>query len=84
MTLREAITNVIRHSGARSCRIALTRGASGLELTVTDDGVGEAVREGGGIGGVRSRLAAAGGGLSVTGDADGTQLVARVPLEASA
>jgi two-component system sensor histidine kinase DesK len=84
MTLREAITNVIRHSGARSCRIALTRGANGLELTVTDDGDGEAVREGGGIGGVRSRLAAAGGGLSVTGGAEGTQLVARLPLEASA
>lgn len=84
MTLREAVTNVIRHSGARSCRIVLTRGMGGLELTVTDDGDGEAVREGGGIGGVRSRLAAAGGGLSVTGGADGTQLVARLPLEASA
>ena len=84
MTLREAITNVIRHSGARTCRIALTRGPNGLELTVTDDGDGEAVREGGGIGGVRSRLAAAGGGLNVTGNADGTQLVARLPLAAPA
>ena len=84
MTLREAITNVIRHSGARTCRIALTRGANGLELAVTDDGDGEAVREGGGIGGVRSRLAAVGGGLSLTGGAEGTQLVARLPLAASA
>lgn len=79
MALREAITNVIRHSGARTCRIVLTRGAGGLELSVSDDGDGEAVREGGGIGGVRSRLAAAGGGLSVAGNAAGTQLVARVP-----
>ncbi|MEQ1812153.1 MAG: histidine kinase [Terricaulis sp.] len=84
MALREAITNVIRHSGARSCRIMLTRAAKGLELTVSDDGDGGAVREGGGIGGVRSRLAAAGGGLTVTGDAGGTQLVARLPMEASA
>ncbi len=84
MALREAITNVIRHSGARTCRIVLTEGANGLELSVTDDGDGQAVREGGGIGGVRSRLAAAGGGLSVTGGAEGTQLIARVPLEASA
>ena len=84
MTLREAITNVIRHSGARTCRITLTRGANGLQLTVSDDGDGEAVREGGGIGGVRSRLAAAGGGLSVTGGAEGTHLVARLPLEAPA
>jgi two-component system sensor histidine kinase DesK len=80
MALREAVTNVIRHSGARTCRIVLASGENGLELTVRDDGDGEAVREGGGIGGIRSRLAAAGGGMSVTGDAVGTQLVARVPL----
>jgi two-component system sensor histidine kinase DesK len=80
MALREAVTNVIRHSGARTCRIVLACGENGLELTVRDDGDGEAVREGGGIGGIRSRLAAAGGGMSVTGDAEGTQLVARVPL----
>jgi len=83
MALREAITNVIRHSGARTCRIRLTQGLAGLELTVSDDGDGEAVREGGGIGGVRSRLVAAGGGLHVTGDAGGTRLVARLPLEAA-
>lgn len=84
MALREAITNVIRHSGARTCRILLTRAAKGLQLTVSDDGDGEAVREGGGIGGVRSRLAAAGGGLTVTGDADGTRLIARLPMEVQA
>jgi len=79
MTLREAVTNVIRHSGARSCRIAVMCGANGLVLTVSDDGDGGALREGGGIGGARSRLAAAGGRLRVTGDADGTQLVAYLP-----
>lgn len=84
MTLREAVTNVIRHSGARSCRILVIRGANGLELTVSDDGDGGAVREGGGIGGVRSRLAAAGGHLRVTGAADGTKLVAYVPAGVSA
>ena len=84
MTLREAITNVIRHSGARSCRIHLAQSPSGLALTVSDDGDGAAVREAGGISGIRSRLAAAGGGLSVAGDAHGTQLTARMPNEAHA
>lgn len=84
MTLREAITNVIRHSGARTCRIVLTRHATGIELDVSDDGDGGSLREGGGIGGVRSRLAAAGGGLTVTGDAGGTRLVARMPAGAPA
>jgi two-component system, NarL family, sensor histidine kinase DesK len=84
MTLREAITNVLRHSGASTCRITLTQGAGGLELTVQDDGNGEAVREGGGISGVRSRVLAAGGGLRISGGASGTELVARLPTEASA
>jgi two-component system sensor histidine kinase DesK len=79
MTLREAVTNVIRHSGARSCRIVLTRHEGGIELDVGDDGDGATLREGGGLGGVRSRLAAAGGGLSIRGDARGTRLVARLP-----
>ena len=84
MTLREAITNVIRHSGAHTCRIVLTRHATGIELDVSDDGDGGSLRESGGIGGVRSRLAAAGGGLTVIGDARGTRLVARMPAGAPA
>jgi len=84
MALREAITNVIRHSGAGACHIKLTQADSGLQLAVRDNGDGGALREGGGIGGVRARLAAAGGGLSVTSDAHGTQFVARMPLKASA
>jgi two-component system, NarL family, sensor histidine kinase DesK len=38
--LREAVTNVIRHSGARSCRIRLTSRAGELSLEVADDGRG--------------------------------------------
>jgi len=83
MALREAITNVIRHSGANSCRIAVTNGDDRLSLTVSDDGNGEALREGGGIGGMRARLAAAGGGLSVTGGRAGAKIVAYLPIEAS-
>ena len=38
--LREAVTNVIRHSRARHCRIRLTERAGELSLEVTDDGRG--------------------------------------------
>jgi two-component system sensor histidine kinase DesK len=82
MTLREAITNVIRHSGANSCRITITTEEDKLCLIVSDDGNGEALREGGGIGGMRARLVAAGGGLSVTGGPAGARIVAFLPLEA--
>ena len=43
-SLREAITNVVRHSGARRCVVALaprqTLEGPVLELTVEDDGSG--------------------------------------------
>jgi two-component system, NarL family, sensor histidine kinase DesK len=38
--LREAVTNVIRHSGAKNCHISLTRQPDVLSLEVRDDGVG--------------------------------------------
>jgi two-component system, NarL family, sensor histidine kinase DesK len=38
--LREAVTNVIRHSGARHCRIRLTERMDEVSLEVTDDGRG--------------------------------------------
>jgi len=38
--LRESVTNVVRHSGATSCRISLARSGRTLSLTVRDDGTG--------------------------------------------
>ena len=84
MALREAVTNVIRHSGAHTCRIALVQQPSGLELKVSDDGDGQAVRPGGGLAGLTLRLNAAGGELAVEGDTRGTRLTARVPQGALA
>jgi two-component system sensor histidine kinase DesK len=43
--LREAVTNVVRHSGAKTCRISLTRHGGTLTLTVRDDGRGIPPRE---------------------------------------
>ncbi|MBX9575649.1 MAG: sensor histidine kinase [Caulobacteraceae bacterium] len=82
MTLREAVTNVIRHSGAETCQISVHRTSSIVQLTVMDDGDGRALRPSGGIAGAQSRLAAAGGGLSLTGSFDGTRFVAYLPVSA--
>jgi two-component system, NarL family, sensor histidine kinase DesK len=40
--LREAVTNVIRHSGARHCRVRLLERAGELSLEIADDGRGVA------------------------------------------
>jgi two-component system sensor histidine kinase DesK len=57
--LREAVTNVIRHSGARNCHLSLTRHSRTFTLRVHDDGRGlhpdggdpHPERAGGGTGG---------------------------------
>ena len=75
--LREAVTNVIRHSGAGHCRITL--GEDWLEVADDGRGMRNAV-EGNGMRGLRERVRGAGGAVSVvTPGADGGTTV-RVQL----
>src|SRR5688572_13912867 len=87
---QEALTNVVRHSGAREALIAIgVRGGQAV-LTVWDDGRGfdvaaalSAASEGAssGLGGMRDRVALHGGWLRLESDADGgTRVQAAVPL----
>ena len=68
--LREAVTNVVRHAGARSVVIEL--GQRGL--SVTDDGAGISRPEGNGLRGMRERVADAGGTLTVHDAQPGTRV----------
>ncbi|MFD9501948.1 sensor histidine kinase [Streptomyces sp. NPDC060035] len=66
--IREAVTNVVRHSGARHCTITLTRRQTLdgplLELVVADDGRGAPdPKAGNGLTGTAERLAAVEGTL---------------------
>jgi two-component system sensor histidine kinase DesK len=82
--VREGVTNVVRHSGARRCQIRVTAN----QIEVTDDGRGPAAdaqptpqasgsswldpaRPGYGLAGLRERTEAAGGSLSVGRRAEG-------------
>ncbi|CAA9367526.1 MAG: sensor histidine kinase [uncultured Nocardioides sp.] len=73
--LREAVTNVVRHAGARSVVIEL--GPRGL--AVTDDGTGVAGPEGNGLRGMRERVSAAGGTLDVAPARPGTRVEVVLP-----
>lgn len=80
--LREAATNVLRHSSAGACRIQLARDDGQVALTIDDDGIGAPttpVVRLGGLAGLRDRLAAAGGQLSIDRPGEGFRLVATVP-----
>ena len=93
--LREAVTNVVRHSGARGCRIRLIEarvdGAATVTLEVLDDGTGAAraapeapaapVVHGNGLSGLRERLYAVSSEARLTAApaATGFRLTATVP-----
>ena len=76
--LREAITNVVRHSGAAVCRVLIGQTASGCTLSIEDDGRGATLSEGSGVRGMRERVAAAGGTLSYDAST-GTRLTVTLP-----
>lgn len=63
--LREATTNVLRHSRAHAVRVRIAPG----RFTVDDDGAGLGTVEGNGIRGMRERAAAAGASFTI-GPAD--------------
>jgi len=48
--VQEAITNAVKHSGAKEIIVRLAAGADGLTLTICDDGVGMAPKLPGGMG----------------------------------
>ncbi|WP_164477939.1 sensor histidine kinase [Nocardioides pantholopis] len=80
--VREGATNVLRHSGASTCRISLSDVDGRVALTIADDGMGAPPTSAprvGGLAGLRERLAAVGGDLVVEPGDDGFRLVATVP-----
>lgn len=84
-SLREAVTNVVRHSGARRCVVSLTprQTLEGpvVELTVEDDGRGASgAARGNGLTGLAERLAQVGGTLEAGSGKGGFLLTVRAPL----
>ena len=66
--VQEALTNVIRHASATAVEVTLTYAAAGLDVAVTDDGIGPpvlvaAAGDGHGLVGMRERAALFGGEL---------------------
>ncbi|GAA3569958.1 hypothetical protein GCM10022419_058550 [Nonomuraea rosea] len=82
--LREAATNVVRHSAARRCTIEVGTDAHEVRLRVANDGVPPAVPGAGGSGlaSLAARVEAAGGTFTAGDEGDGTfALVAVVPRQ---
>lgn len=92
LALREAVTNVIRHSNALACSVTLRSAmdasrdiGSLFELIVEDDGRGLRGDEGTGLTGMRERVEGAGGTLELVDRGSrpldgGCRLVVRLPM----
>jgi signal transduction histidine kinase len=89
--VQEALTNVLRHAGARRASLVLQRFPGQAVVVVEDDGVGfdaESVTAPGGdrgrlgLLGMRERVALVGGTLTIESAVGrGTTVIARVPVE---
>jgi two-component system sensor histidine kinase DesK len=90
--LREAVTNILRHSTATRCKIELTVGEGAARLRVANDGVTDErgperapERPGGhGLANLSARAEALGGRLSARAEDGRFELAVRVPLPAVA
>jgi signal transduction histidine kinase len=92
-SVQEALTNVSRHAGAKTCRVIVQRLASSVIVTVEDDGVGLSAsaadngtrRDGLGLVGIRERASDLGGTFRIEGKSGkGTRLTIELPLAMSA
>jgi two-component system sensor histidine kinase DesK len=79
LALREAVTNVVRHSQANHCRIQLRQVDGAYQLNVCDDGRGGVVEQGMGLRGMRYRAESIGGSVSCE-SVHGTDLTVTLPM----
>jgi signal transduction histidine kinase len=86
--VQEALSNVARHSSATAAEVRLARRDGDLTLTISDNGRGfpeqdslaGAARPSLGLAGMRERIAAVSGSVSLTSD-EGARVTVTIPLE---
>jgi two-component system sensor histidine kinase DesK len=82
MCLKEAVTNVVKHSGASSCHISIEQSWNEIVITVRDDGIGivedDDFAKGNGLIGMKERLEFVNGCLEIISQ-EGTTLIIKVP-----
>lgn len=80
--IREAVSNAIKHAGARRVEVTIRLGNDWLELKVADDGKGLPAQKaslGNGLGNMKIRVESFGGEMALESGA-GTSLLARIPV----
>ncbi len=82
MCLKEAVNNVVKHSGASTCTISVEQSSQETVLIVRDDGsfcgLEDCFARGSGLNGMKERLEFVNGSLDIITE-DGTTLIIKVP-----
>jgi signal transduction histidine kinase len=79
--IQEALTNVARHSQARTCTVSLVIDKD-LEIVISDDGIGLPPTRHAGVGlsSMRERAEEIGGACTIESTTNGTRVFARLPI----
>lgn len=83
LALREAVTNIVRHAHATTCRLRFATEDHHRRLVIEDNGDHAILHEGNGLRGMRTRIESLGGHLSLLHD-QGTRLQIELPLRPEA
>ena len=81
LVVRECVTNIVRHARAGRCTLTIESDPQQTLLEMRDDGRGGIEHEGNGLRGMRERLAALGGHLTID-TREGTRLRVEIPATA--
>ncbi|MFP5379442.1 MAG: sensor histidine kinase, partial [Vicinamibacteria bacterium] len=88
LAIKEAVNNVVKHAHATELGLTFGGDAAAIEIAVTDDGRGfapDVVGGGHGLTGMRERMTAVGGSVTLTSTpGSGTAVRFRVPVAAGA
>jgi two-component system sensor histidine kinase DesK len=82
LIVREAVTNILRHSQAKACRFSVFRAGGTYRLDISDNGRGGILEEGIGMRSIRTRAEAVGGTAVWSSDL-GTRLSVILPAPAA-
>jgi signal transduction histidine kinase len=82
LVVSEALANIVKHANAASATVGISIAGDIILAEIADDGVGGADPQGGGLTGLKQRIAELGGRMTMTSSpGQGTTIRARIPCE---